>query len=230
MAKAEETTNLPVNIEDQIKKQLAAQKGQLGAMPSNKIGLKNKEFKLPDGQTGATLECVILDFTWFMVNYPGTYNANNPQQPNCFAVGRENPDGGELSPHADAADKQSKTCKECPKNQWKSAASGNGKACKNQRRLVVLPPGADEDAEPMTLYVSPGGLKHFDAYVSRLSSEHGILPVQVVTEISFDKNQSYPLLNFKFLEKHDQLNLMWAKREAAQELLFRPLETEKEKS
>lgn len=238
MSKAKEVaaveSNLPVNVEDVIKKQLQEQRGQLGALPSNKISTRNKEFTTPDGQTGPILECIILDFVWFMVNYPGAYNANNPQQPNCFAVGRENPEpkAGEkgLKPHPDAADPQHTDCEECPKNQWKSAPSGNGKACKNQRRLIVLPINADEDSEPMTLYVSPGGLKFFDAYVSRLSSEHAMLPVQVITEISFDKNQSYPLLQFKMLKKHDNLNLFWGKRDSAQDLLFRPLETEKEKS
>jgi hypothetical protein len=229
-AKEQETTNLPINIEDEIRKQLEAQKGQLGALPSNKIGLKNKEFTLPNGQSGPTIEVVVLDFAWFMVNYPGVYNSNNPQQPNCFAVGRDNPSSGLLKPHESAADPQHDNCEECPKNQWKSAASGNGKACKNQRRLVVLAPDATEDSEPMTVYVSPGGLKHFDAYVSRLAAEHGVLPVQVVTEMSFDKNQTYPLLQFKFAKKHTNMNLFWAKRDQAQEMLFRPLETEKKKS
>lgn len=237
MSKAKEVApaknTLPVNMEDEIKKQLAAQQGQLGALPSNKISTKGKEFALPDGRKGKELECVILDFAWFMVNYPGVYNANNPQQPNCFAVGRENPEpkGGEegLKPHPDAADPQAENCKECPKNQWKSAPSGNGKACKNQRRLVLLAPDADEKSEPMTLYVSPGGLKHFDAYVSRLANEHKVLPVQVITKITFDENQSYPLLNFELVAPHDNLNLFWQKRDNAQELLFRPLETEKGK-
>lgn len=226
----EQTTNLPVNLEDEIKKQLQAQKGQLGALPSNKISLKNKEFTLPNGQTGKELECIILDFAWFMVNYPGVYNANNPQQPNCFAVGRANPDSGDLKPHEDAAEPQHDNCKECPKNEWRSAPSGNGKACKNQRRLVVLAPDADESSEPMTLYVSPGGLKHFDAYVSRLSAEHKVLPVQVVTRITFDPDQTYPLLRFEMVGPHDNINLFWGKRDAAQDLLFRPLETEKSKA
>lgn len=225
----EETKNLPVNMEDEIKKQLEAQKKQLGALPSNKVSTKNKEFTLPDGRKGKELECVILDFAWFMVNYPGVYNANNPQQPNCFAISRINPsdDSRECKPHEEAADPQHSDCKDCPKNQWKSAATGNGKACKNQRRLIILPPDADESTEPMTLYVSPGGLKHFDAYVSRLSNEHGILPVQVITKITFDKDQSYPLLNFELVKPHDNMNLFWRKREAGEELLFRPLETEK---
>lgn len=221
---------LPVNMEEQIKKQLEEQKGQLGALPSNKISLRDKEFTLPDGQQGKELECIILDFAWFMVNYPGAFNANNPQQPNCFAIGRENPDSGDLKPHENAADPQFDNCKKCPKNEWRSAASGNGKACKNQRRLVVLAPDADEQSEPMTMYVSPGGLKHFDAYVSRLANEHKMLPVQVITKIAFDPNQTYPLLTFELVGPHDQLGLMWQKRDAAQEMLMRPLETEKEKA
>lgn len=224
------TTNLPMSLEEEIKKQLQAQKSQLGALPSNKISTKGKKFTLPNGQAGETIEVVILDFVWFMVNYPGVYNANNPQQPNCFAVGRENPSSGDLQPHEDSAEPQFTDCKDCPKNQWKSAPSGNGKACKNQRRLIVLPPDADEGSEPMTLYVSPGGLKHFDAYVSRLSAEHNMLPVQVITKISFDEDQTYPLLKFEMIGVHDNLQLFWNKREVSQELLFRPLETEKSKA
>jgi hypothetical protein len=225
------TANLPVNIEDAIRKQLEAQKGQLGALPANKISLKNKEFALPDGQKGPTIEVVILDFVWFMVNYPGVYNSNDPKKPNCFAVGRDNPEPkhGEvgLKPHPSSADPQGTDCATCPKNEWGSAGTGRGKACKNQRRLVVLAPDADAGSEPMSVYVSPGGLKYFDAYVARLQNEHGLLPVQVITKISFDPNQTYPLLNFALVGKHDNMNLFWAKREQAQELLFRETETEK---
>ena len=227
----EETPNLPVNVEDQIKKQLQAQKGQLGALPSNKIGLKNKEFTLPDGQKSpGPLECIVLDFAWFMVHYPGVYNANNPQQPNCFATGRQNPEGGDLKPHESVKTPQGENCKDCAKNQWGSAPSGKGKACKNQRRLIVVPPNFDESTEPMTLYVSPGGLKNWDKYVSRLNNEQGVLPVQVITAISFDADQSYPLLQFKFMERHARVNDAWSLRERSESLLFRELETKEEKA
>ena len=224
----EETANLPVNIEDQIKKQLAAQKGQLGALPSNKIGLKNKEFTLPDGQKSpGPLECIVLDFAWFLVHYPGVYNSNNPQQPDCFAVGRENPEAeGGLKPSEAVKKPHGENCKECPKNQWKSALTGKGKACKNQRRLIVIPPNFSESTEPMTVYVSPQGLKNWDKYVSRLNNEQGVLPVQVVTAISFDPDQTYPLLKFNFIERHARVQEAWSLRERSQELLFREIETQ----
>lgn len=227
--KKDETENLPVNVEDMIKKQLQQQKGQLGALPSNKIALKNKEFTLPDGQkSSGPLECIILDFVWFMVHYPGAYNSNNPQQPNCFATGRENPEGGGLKPHETVSKPQGENCADCPRNQWGSALTGKGKACKNQRRLIIVTPDFDEASDPMTIYVSPGGLKNFDKYVSRLNNEQGVLPVQVITGITFDKDQSYPLLKFKFVERHSRVSDAWALRERSQDLLFRELETKDE--
>lgn len=224
----EETANLPVNIEDQIKKQLQEQSGQIGALPSNKVTLAEKEFKLPDGQTSAgPMEVVVLDFVWFMAHYPGVYNSNSPQQPNCFAVGRDKPESGLLKPPESVEKPQGLTCKpdDCPKNKWKSSPTGNGKACKNQRRLIIVPPDFDSETEPMTIYVSPGGLKNFDAYVTRLKNEHNILPVQAITEISFDKDKSYPLLKFKFLAKHQNVNEAWSLRERSQPILWRELET-----
>lgn len=217
---------LPVNVDDMIKKQLQAQKGQLGSLPSNKIGLKNKEFTLPNGQkSSGPLECIILDFVWFMVHYPGVYNSNNPQQPNCFAVGRENPENGALAPHEDVKTPQGENCQTCPMNEWGSAPTGRGKACKNQRRLIIVPPDFDEDTDPMSIYVSPGGLKYFDKYVSRLNGEQGVLPVQVITDISFDVDQTYPLLQFAFNKRHTRVNDAWAMRERSQDLLFRTVET-----
>lgn len=230
---SEESKNLPVSIEDQIKKDLAAQQGQLGALPSNKISLNEKQFTLPDGQKSpGPMEVIVLDFIWFMVHYPGVYNSNNPQQPNCFAIGRDKPDSRLLKPYEGVAEPQGETCseKDCPKNEWKSSPTSGGKACKNQRRLIVVPPDFDEETEVMTMYVSPGGLKNFDAYVSRLKNEHGIMPIQAVTKVQFDANQSYPLLQFSFVGKHDNLNLAWGLKERSQDILLRPMETEKDKN
>ena len=223
----EEPKNLPVNIEDQIKKELAEQSKQLGALPSNKIQLKDKKFTLPDGQSEpGPIEVVVLDFIWCMSHYPGVYNANNPQQPNCFAIGRDKPDSGLLIPDSTVTNPQGKDCKTCPQNEWGSAPTGRGKACKNQRRLLVAPAKLDEDTEPMTMYVSPGGLKNFDSYVSRLKNEHGLLPVQVITKVQFDKHQSYPLLQFSFVSKHNDVNLAWALKERWSDMLTRKIDLE----
>lgn len=79
------------------------------------------------------------------------------------------------------------------------------------------------------MYVSPMGLKNFDAYVSRLAADHKVLPVQVITRITFDADVTYPLLKFELVGPHDNMNLFWSKRDQSQELLFRPLESGKPK-
>lgn len=221
------TANLPVDIQEQMKKALAEQKNQLGALPANKIQLKDKKFTLPDGQSSSgPLECIVLDFIWDMIHYPGVYNSNNPQKPDCFALGRETPESGLLKPHESVAKPQHSDCRDCPMNQWGSSPVGKGKACKNQRRLIVVPPNFDETTDPMTMYVSPAGLKNFDKYVSRLRNEHGLLPVQVITEIAFDPDKSYPLLTFRMANTHARVNDAWALREQSQEILWRVTETE----
>lgn len=227
--------NLPVDIQEQIKQELADQKNHLGALPSNKIALKDKKFTLPDGQSSpGPLECIVVDFVWAMSHYKGVYNAANPQSPNCFAIGRDAPESGLLKPNATklkelGLEPQGASCAECPKNEWGSAHTGRGKACKNQRRVIVLPPNFESLDDAMTLYVSPQGLKNFDSYVNRLKNEHGLLPVQVITEISFDADKSYPLLKFRFLDTHARVSEAWAIKEQAQDLLFRDIEIKKEK-
>jgi hypothetical protein len=216
-----------VNIEEQLKRQLAGLQNRVGAPPSNKIATKGKVFTLPDGKTGTELQVIIGDWRHVLAHYPGVYNANNPQDPDCFAVGSFNPDSGQLVAHANIAKPHGENCKVCPKNQWKSAATGRGKACKNQIRLMVFA-AADilegKEVQPMTLYISPTGLKGFNAYVTDLASYHQLDLMQVVTHVSFDPNETYPSLVFKMLDKHAQVNQVWALRQRHQEVVDRPIE------
>lgn len=219
-------TNLPVNIEAQLKAQMETLKSQLQAPSSNKISTKGKLFTLPNGKSDpGPLRVVILDFAWALVHYKGVFNAAQPASPDCWALGRDTPDSGKLSPDPSVQKPYATSCNKCPKNQWKSDAQGRGKACKNQRRLIVVGADGDRNSEPLTLYVSPGALKNFDGYVASLASTHGLLPIQVVTEISFDANQAYPSLKFAMAEKHAKLEEMFSLKAKAEEMLFRPLGT-----
>ncbi len=219
-------TNLPANIEAQLKAQMEALRSQLQAPSSNKISTRGKIFTLPDGKSSpGPLRVIVVDFAWALVHYKGIYSAAQPQGPDCWALGRDNPDSGNLVPSPTIVKPYATSCNKCPKNQWKSDPQGKGKACKNQRRLIVVGADANKDSEPLTLYVSPGALKNFDGYVASLASTHGLLPIQVVTEVSFDANQAYPSLKFSMVEKHARLEEMFALKAKAEEMLFRPLET-----
>lgn len=192
---------LPVNYEEQLRQELAQLNNRIEAPGSNTISTKGKLFKLPTGQTSpGPVRAVILDFIGVNVLYKGAYNPNVKQPPICFSIDK-NVQG--MVPSAKSPTRQHADCKSCPKNQFKSAVVGNGKACKNQRRLLLATP--ELDGEPMTIYVSPNAIKVWDGYVRTLMSDYGKLPIQVVTDITFNPNETYPMLQFSFVEMHGRL-------------------------
>src|SRR6187551_69552 len=130
-----ESTSL-VDVAALLKKELAAVKETVEAPSSNKINTKGKVFSLPDGTTGAgPIEGIILDYIAANKYYPGVYNQNKPEPPSCWAFGRNIK---ELAPGPTVKKAEGTDCESCPRNQWKTGLGGKGKACKNQRRLLVL--------------------------------------------------------------------------------------------
>ena len=97
---------------------------------------------------------VIVDHVLENVFYDGDYDPDVPQSPTCFAFGR---DEKTMKPHSlcfEAKTNQNAVCgladKEgcCPMNEWASADKGKGKACRNVRRLAMLPAGTfDKDGK-----------------------------------------------------------------------------------
>jgi hypothetical protein len=208
-----------LNVQEQLRKELDTLKTRVEPPSGFMISTKGKVFSLPDGSTGdGPLSVVILD--WLAVNtyFEGAYNPKDVQPPSCFAYGREIV---AMVPSDGAPKKQDdgKGCKKCKQNEWNSDPKGGaGKACKNTRRLLVVPADATDEAQGWVISVSPTALKHFDKYVNTLAdvSTH---PIEVVTEISFEESEPYPSLRFKVVDKHDNLNLMWQLKEQGQEIL-----------
>lgn len=180
-----------VDLKAKMAADLAALANRTGNVGGNKIQLKNKQFVLPSGETVDELDLVIVDFISLNTFYQGAYDPKNIQPPVCFALG-DIPT--QMVPSDNSPLKQNEACGSCPMNAFGSA--GDGKACKNQRRLAVLPPGGTEDDEMWTLDVSPTGLKSFDGYVRSAASKHAVLPVGLITKVTFDPNVSYGSLRF----------------------------------
>lgn len=218
--------NALVSYDEQLRKELANLSKTIDPPSSNKISTKGKVFTLPDGKSSpGPLNAVILDWVSLNVYYPGAYNPNQRTGPACFAIGKVIE---ELTPSENAPQKQSAgDCASCPKGQWGTGAGGKGKACKNQRRLLLVSPDFTDHSMPMSLYVSPTGLKSWNEYVRRLATEQQALPVQVVTKITFDANQTYPTLQFEFGERHGQLDLAMRLRALNQEMLWREPDAQK---
>lgn len=218
MSEESQSTAL-VNYEEQLRQELGGLAKQIEPPSSNKISTKGKLFTLPGGKSSpGPMYVIVLD--WVAVNmvYKGGYNPNVRQPPLCWAIGK-NLD--ELKPSDAVKEPQGTDCATCPKNAWGSGNGGKGKACKNQRRLLVINPDFKQGDEPMSLYVSPTGLKSWNAYVKRLAQEQNKLPVQVITEIGFDPQQAYPTLTFSYNAPHGRLNEAMSLRALHQDMLLR---------
>lgn len=184
-------------IRESLRAQAAAMNERTQPASGNRIQVgQDKMFKLPDGSKVDTIQAVIVDFVSVNAFYEKAFDPKNITPPGCFAVGTNPKD---MAPVDESPNKQAENCQECPMNEFGSA--GDGKACKNGRRLAVLPPNAagddvDGEAELLTLDVSPTALKGFDAYVQQLARLHQLPPVAFMTTITCDPNVTYARLMF----------------------------------
>lgn len=90
---------------------------------------------LPNNQ----MAVVVLDGILENVLYEGKFDPDEISGPVCFAFGR---DEKTMAPHKDVLKPQATTCAVCPHNEWGTADTGRGKACRNTRRLALIPAGS----------------------------------------------------------------------------------------
>lgn len=218
------------SIQDELKAELATLKERVEPPSGFKISTKGKVFTLPDGSSNpGPMNCVVLDWVTANIYFEGIYNPNDIKPPACWAIS-DKPAGmgpSDKVPKRQDVDKNGKKnvgCKDCVKNEWGSG-TGRGKACKNTRRLLVVPAKAGAETQPWVLDVSPTGLKHFDKYVNSMA-DMGMHPIQVVTEVSFDESEAYPSLRFKAAKPHDNLEIMWALKEQGKSILHQEPKTD----
>ena len=117
---------------------------------------------------GNAMNVVVTDHVLENNFYGDKYDPDNPQPPICYAFGRTDK---EMVPHEEAADPQADSCAECPWNKFGSADKGRGKACKNQRRLALIPEdglGDLENAETAYLKIPVTSGKAWAGYVRSL--------------------------------------------------------------
>lgn len=94
---------------------------------------------LPGNQMAVIVLADTMENSW----YDGPYDPSNPASPKCFAFAKHE---DALEPHVkvdedDYFERQHDTCDGCPRNEWGSADTGRGKACKNVMRLAMIPAG-----------------------------------------------------------------------------------------
>jgi hypothetical protein len=222
--KAPAGKNLPMSYDEQLAKEAAAIQSRIQAPAGDRVRYNaNKSFQTPDGAEGETLQVVVLDFLSTNMFYDRPFNKDNPMPPACFAIGSE---PSLLVPSDNSPDKQSDSCTGCPMNQFGSASSGSGKACKNTRLVAVSPLAGDgEDPADMPIWIMqipPASLKAFDGYVRALASKHQSVPVRFLTEVSMDSNETFAAPRFAVVRPldNDELGAVMGLREQARERLL----------
>ena len=165
------------------------------------------------GSATKSLDVVVLDWVLENALYVGNYNPDAPAIPVCYAFSRsENGEAG-LAPHADSKSPQCAQCAGCPANEFGSAATGKGKACKNMRSLLVLlrtdvaeGPDAIAKAEAFTLKVPPASLKNWSGYVGSLADTAGLHPISAVTQLGSEPSARGGFqLTFAYVDEDKEL-------------------------
>jgi len=133
-------------------------------------------FRFPDGSTKPSFEGIVL-----LAQRANVYwkTPGEPAPPDCASNDAIRPNSNILEPIAE-------TCAKCPYNQFGSAKDGDGKLCRNIRRLVVLCEGA---AVPYIVGLSASNLKFWTKYLSTLAGLGIRHQAIVVTELSLTVTQ-----------------------------------------
>jgi len=161
-----------------------------------------------DGQpvAGNVLDVVVVESVMENAYYDADFDPDNPRSPVCFAFGKSEED---MVPHESSKEPQHDTCKGCPMNEFGSADKGRGKACKNIRRLALLPAKPLEaevlgKAEVAYMKIPVTSTKGFNNYVKRLSNQFSLPPFAFVTQLGcVDDDKTQFKVTFEDLARID---------------------------
>ena len=211
---------LPEDIAERMAADVTAFQGRMSAPTGTAIGVtQDRKFRSPDDTKHDTVHGIIVDFIARNRYYANAYDKDEVVPPNCFALDFVPHDA--LQASCNSPDRQNDgDCRTCPKNQFKSAANGKGKACKNEYVLALLPPSGEGPL--MTLTLSATALKPFDAYVRALSKDYRAAPYAFITEFYMDDKSDYPSVRCGMSEdirKSDLFALAYSRRDEARALL-----------
>ncbi len=156
-------SNLAVDIPNDVKDLFnisGNMEGVVPRLPQIKIIHAGQLFKMPDESKVGDFEGVILD------QHPANAfwekdmsESGGSAVPDCFSM-------DSITPDKKCEKKQFENCTDCPKNQFGSdRKGGNGKDCKNMKRLHVLMEGS---LLPRRLTIPPTSIRSFETYMTSL--------------------------------------------------------------
>jgi hypothetical protein len=148
------------------------------------IGTRGGVFHFNEDELEELPTMVILGARFENCFYEGEYDSNSTNPPDCFAIAEEEDD---LAPPESLGDRRecmqsdptSEKCDGCWANAFKTAVRGRGKACKNVRRLALLP--ADRiDAKNLSkvegamLRIPVTSVKNYSSFANKVTKGLGL--------------------------------------------------------
>ncbi len=197
MAKKTEGSTLPAKWDEQLA-QFAQHAAEAEKGGGDFFGLKGGILTYEGAPLDGNKMCVvILDSILENVYFSQAYDPDVAAAPTCFAFSREEK---LLTPHQVVVDRglaQHPTCAGCQWNVFGSADVGKGKACRNTRRLALIPAGTIIK-DKLTLYTKPEqfssaikfmklpvtSVKDYSAFVKQVAGTLKRPPFAIFTTIS----------------------------------------------
>ena len=181
--------------------------------------IRGGKITIGDNVVGKEMACIILANCAGKAYYKNGFNPGQAESPECYAFGAALKG---LSPHEQSPEKKCDECDKCKYNEFGSAKTGNGKACKDSIRLIFIEGGslgkngvfipygnkapdlaklAKNDA--VKLSIPPTSLASFAKYVRAMSEAnsrplfavHTLIKVDMVSKNGAD----YPEVKFECL-------------------------------
>jgi hypothetical protein len=181
-----------------------------------------------------SLPCIIIAHCHERTFYSKPFNPNVVVSPDCYAFAKQDSEGvlPPLVPHPDVEEPIHPTCEGCPMDVWGSdLQGGRGKACKEIRRLAILPADALKDPDKLLAAaeayarVPVMSVAKWSAYTHLLAA-HGTAPFAAVTRMYLLPDaKSQFTVNFELMAKVTDdavLTALFAKHEMAMKAIDFP--------
>lgn len=209
---------------------------------SARISFKGGKFKFQDsllGNAGNEFWGIVLNFSFVKTFYAKKFKEGEVAFPECFAISAE-AESKTWEPHANSNVAQASSCDTCEHNKWGTAPDdGKGKACRDQRRLVVLVADSFKsgamglaDATLGVLEIAPTSIKHWKKYYNDMRMAYGVDCFAYVTRFYLDDAFDYPVVRYSLHKFVDNRELLLALKDKvskeALEMAMRPYSKQEE--
>lgn len=172
-----------------------------GSGPMARLALAKKKFRFKIGKeekeaTFDPIHVAILGAQppgknqFIKTLFLGDYDPDNVTAPDCTSQ-----DG--IRPDASVQNPISQRCYDCKYNKFGSAKVGKGKMCSDSKHLYVVKADEVKDGQVYQLNVPASSMKNLSTYATEMAKK-GVPLEAAVTQLSFDREEAYPKLEFGF--------------------------------